>query len=188
MSARHRIVVDCESSGLRSEDIAVEVAWHDLSTGEGSCFVPAHDDTWVLEFGEERALEINGYRDRLANAVQDDGTEARRLFNALDGNTLVGANPSADAAWLEEMFVRCIDLDDVTTPPRPWAPWYHRMLDVEVLAFGVLGLDEVPGLWTVCQELGIEPGDHTAQGDVDATTACLIALLNLRSYRAVVPA
>ena len=180
VSTRHIIVVDCESSGLRDEDIAVEIAWHDLTSGEQGSFVPCHNRDWVMNFAEPRALEVNGYIDRLADAEQDDGTQARALYALLDGNTLAGSNPTADAGWLEHAFIEVVDLSDVDPKvrrPAPFRPWHHRMLDLSAYAAGVLGLDpaELPGLWDVCQILGVdpEPDVHSAAAGVAVTVACL---------------
>lgn len=181
--ARHILVVDCESSGLRDEDIAVEIAWHDLTTGDHGSFVPHHDRDWVLNFAEPRALEINGYRERLATAAQDDGTQARALYARLDGNILAGSNPTADAGWLELAFTWAVDLKDVDPQmkrPAPFRPWHHRMLDLSAYAAGVLGINpaELPGLWDTCQALGVdpEPDVHSAEAGVAVTVACLEVL------------
>lgn len=182
-SRRHIVVVDCESTGLRDEDVAVEIAWHDLATGERGSFVPRHDRAWVLEFAEPRALEINGYRERLVDAEQDDGTQARALYALLDGNVLAGSNPTADAEWLEHVFVEAVDLatvDPQSRRPAPFRPWHHRMLDLSAYAAGVLSADPaaLPGLWDVCQALGVgtEPDVHSATAGVAVTVACLEAL------------
>lgn len=170
MSDRHIVVVDCESTGLRSEDIAVEIAWWNLTTGERGNFIPPHDESWVLRFGEERALEINGYRDRIEGKPQDDDMEVVRLHRVLEGNVLAGSNPTADAGWLAKLFeARGLD---------PVAPWHHRMWDLSAYAAGVLGLTELPGLWGTCQLLGIDPEDdvHAAEAGVATTGLCFLEL------------
>jgi hypothetical protein len=179
MTAHPIVVVDVESTGLRTgTDIAVEVAWHDLRTGESGSFVPRHDAQWVLTNAEPRALEVNGYRDRLADAPQDDGCQARDLFARLDGATMAGSNPSGDADWLESLFASHVDYD----PRRitPWRPWHHRLLDLSAYAAGVLGLRPapLPGLWDVCTILGVdpEPEVHTAANGVAVTVACFESL------------
>lgn len=177
-AARHRdlIVVDTETSGLRWFDVAVEVAWHNVDTGEHGCFIPAHPVDWVLAMGEPKALDINGYRDRIAGQPQDDGTQAHRLHDMLRGQALAGSNPAFDWQHLHRLF-RSYGLVD-----QP----HHRLPDLSAYAAGVLGLDprNLPGLAKVCQLLGVEPGDHTAAADVAATVACFQALQARSSGRA----
>ena len=61
------IAVDVESSGLRaSVHDAIEVSWWNLSTGEKATFIPAHDSGNVCTYGQEAALQLNGYRERIA--------------------------------------------------------------------------------------------------------------------------
>lgn len=183
---RHTVVVDCESTGLRSEDIAVEVAWWDLATGARGQFIPRHDEQWALNFGEARALEINGYRERIEGKPQDDGTETQRLLDVLTGNVLAGSNPNADAGWLEHLFINVVpDALDFADAPRPGMPWHYRMWDLSAYAAGVLGLDELPGLAYTCELLGIEPGDHTAAADVTATGNCFLRLADIARSRTV---
>src|SRR6476620_1448968 len=102
---RQLVIVDCESTGLRRGfDIAVEVAWKNVDTGATGWFVPNHSVAWVLHFADPKALEINGYRDRLISAEQDDGTEVRRLHEELTGQAFAGSNPRMDADWLAVLF------------------------------------------------------------------------------------
>lgn len=170
---RHLVIVDVETSGLRDFDACVEVAWLDVDTGARGAFVPAHDPAWVARYGQPAALNLNRYTERLADAPQDDGTELVRLYLALRGNALAGSNPGFDAGHLTTLFLAY----DLT----PIEPWHHRMPDVSNYAAGVLGLDprELPGLAKVCELLGVEPGDHTAERDVDATAACFARLAEI---------
>lgn len=158
---RRRIVVDCESSGLDpAVHEPVEVAWHDLTTGDHGRFVPQHD----LIGADEDALAINGYfRRGLDQEPQDDGAEVGRLHTALRGQTLAGSNPRFDAAMLTVAFVR-YGLDE--------EPWHHRLDDLAARAAQELGLDDLPGLATVCDLLGVRAPDHSAAGDVRATVEC----------------
>jgi hypothetical protein len=187
------IAVDCESSGLRTHlDIPVEVAWWDLGTGDKGVFIPRHDTSWVLRHGEPRALEVNGYRERIADQPQDDDTEAALLFHRLAGASLVGSNVRQDAAWLENMFALTPALYGLrTTPenPKPYEPWHHRLWDVSVMAAQEFGLPRLPGLWDVCQMLEVPPeGDvHTAFGGVMVTGLCytLLSSMAIRRNRAL---
>ena len=165
------IITDCESSGLRPGfDIAVEVAWCDLLDGRGGVFVPEHDTKWVLHNAEPKALEINGYRERILHAKQDDGTEVQRLYDTLKGRTMAGSNPAVDARWLEELFQSQAKLD--VSLMIPAQPWHYRLEDLSVAAKYTLGLAYLPGLLDVCKMLGVQPGDHSAWGDVVATARC----------------
>lgn len=172
---RRLVIADTETSGLRPIDVVVEVAWHDVDTDQRGVFVPPHDVDWVLEHGEPEALEMNGYRERLAGAPQDHGgTHARAMRRALIGQCLAGANPAFDAARLGPVFARA----DMTVLPSSSPPWHHRLADIESYAAGALGIDprDLPGLRTVCELLGVQPGDHTAAGDVRAAAECFVAL------------
>jgi DNA polymerase-3 subunit epsilon len=175
VSARRVVVVDVETTGLNPlHQVAVEVAWWDLDTGERGVFVPPHSD-FDMQHAEPRALELNGYYDRgldNPNGWDWGGKELGRLHDVLQGQTLAGSNPRFDAAFLHQLFV-----DDAREPE----PWHHRLLDVSAYAAGVLGLVELPGLSAVCEQLGVAPGDHTAAADV---TAAGRALLELRERRA----
>lgn len=166
---RRIVVVDTETSGLRDFDVAVEIAWWDLATDDRGLFVPAHDVQWVLKHGHPDALAINGYRERLMDAEQDDGTELDRLHHVLRGQVLAGSNPMFDAAHLHaNFFVNGMH-------PRPW---HHRLLDLSAYATGVLGLSpaELPGAATVAYLLGVPVGDHTAESDVRSTGLAFKAL------------
>lgn len=168
MTARHVVVLDVETTGLTDRDIAVEVAWWDLTTDERGVIVTPHNTAWVLENGHPDALEMNGYRERLLHAVQ---TEPTALHQVLRGQTLAGANIRFDAAHLAKLF---------TARGLHPAPFHHRLLDVESYAAGVLGLPpgELPGLSQLCDLLSIPPGDHTAEADVTSTGLCFKALLD----------
>lgn len=168
---RHLVVVDCETNGLNPDvHEAVEIAWWDLTTDERGCFVPKHDVSKVLAVAEVKALQINRYIDRIADTAHVDSTEQlRALHTALTGNTLGGSNPTFDAGMLRKFFAHGGRVGVLQ-------PWHHRMWDLSAYAAGVLGLDELPGLARVCELLGIEPGDHTAEADVTATGLCFRAL------------
>lgn len=165
----HRVVVDCETTGLtKGRDIAVEVAWWDLVTGERGCFIPPHPGFDMDEASPE-ALELNGYwRRGLDNPNRwDDGSELTRLHTALTGRTLAGSNPAFDIAMLAPLF---------TAAGLAPEPWHHRVDALEGYARGRLGRRTLPGLARVCELLGVEAGDHTAEADVTATGRCFQAL------------
>lgn len=163
---RQIIIVDCETNGLDLvKHEAVEVAWANLDTDEGGCFIPKHDVQKVLGAADVKALQINRYIDRIADQPQANGVDDPRsaLWHALEGNTLAGSNPAFDAAMLTKMF------SGFRGNPTPW---HYRLFDLSAYAAGVLGLDELPGLALVCELLGVRAPDHTAAGDVAATARC----------------
>jgi len=162
------IVVDTETTGLDFEqDFAVEVAWQNTTTGERGCFVPAHDPELVLAVAHPRALEVNGYRERIMHRDQDDGTEVERLHDALDGATLVGSAPAIDGAMLSKLFLARDGLRA--------RPWHHRVVDLGSYAAGRLDLplDLVPGLWVLCRALRAPEPNHGAKQDVTSTVEVL---------------
>lgn len=170
---RRVIVVDTETTGLDFDhDTPLEVGWQDYATGEHGVFVPEHDVDHILGLSiAAKALEINGYRERIMHRPQDDGTEVQRLYDALTGATLVGSAPAIDCAMLVHLFHDY----DIGTNPRPW---HHRVVDLASYAAGRLGLPlgEVEGLWRLSELLGVERPDHGALSDVRSTIACLRAL------------
>lgn len=115
------------------------------------------------------ALVINGYLDRcppqidVLGAVRFEGT----LKAALNGATIVGANPAFDTAML---YAR-------------WGeqPWHYRMIDIESFAMPILGYDRPKGLAGVSEDLRclgyeIYQADHTARADVLSLRDCWNAL------------
>lgn len=157
------IVVDTETTGLDpSKHIAVEVAWWNLSTNERGVFVPPHNVGWVLRHGDPTALEINQYRERIVNSPQDfSGRCAEALEDQLENNTMAGANPEFDDAFLRKIILM---------------KRHHRLWPIGAYAAGKLNLDYIPGLTDVCARLGIAAPDHSAAGDVTATGQALLAL------------
>lgn len=171
---RHVVVVDCETSGLRrGTDVVVEVAWHDMTTGRHGVFVPPHDVDWVLTYGDPRALELNGYRERLADARQDHtGYAARDLMEKLQDQTLAGANPAFEAGFLPSVLYEA-------GPPvlrdRQDDVWHHRLADLCAYTAGAFRISpsRLPGLKSVCDLLRVcNEAPHTAEGDVQATVEC----------------
>ncbi|WP_344029324.1 exonuclease domain-containing protein [Pseudonocardia kongjuensis] len=165
----HRVVVDTETTGLRRGfDVPVEIAWWDLVTGDRASFIPPHGD-FDMEQASPEALQINGYWARgLDNPNRwDDGTELHRLHTALQDRTFAGSNPHFDIDMIRPLFAAA------GLAPEPW---HHRVDALEGYARGRLGRRTLPGLARVCELLGVDPGDHTADGDVTATGRCFLAL------------
>lgn len=93
---------------------------------------------------------------------------------AIEGKNLVGANPSFDREMLTHLFGKLI-------------PAHHRLLDIEAFyegflagyAGGMTDNGKITGFSTICKKVAIEPGDHTAAGDVRATREVFHKLLML---------
>jgi hypothetical protein len=86
---------------------------------------------------------------------------------ALDGNTLVAANPAFDASFLRARW--------------GVAPWRYRMLDLETYAMPAFDWDAPKGLKDIAQALRdeafpIPEPDHSAGADVETLRACHLAL------------
>lgn len=179
--SRDLVVVDVETNGLDPDrHEVVEAAWWNLTTDERGSFVPVHQSSKILAAADIAALRVNRYVDRLADADQDrDFTAIRRMASHVNGATLVGANPAFDAVMLRKLFERNEDeLGD------GWPVWHHRLWDVEAYAAGVLGLSELLGLSALCAALSIEPRDHTAAADVEATGRCFLKLREIAQAQA----
>lgn len=126
----------------------------------------------TLDHADPRALQIGRYFERgftPHRAIPDE--VADELLHLLRGTTLVGSNPSFDAA----MLARFLGIE----------VWSHRLIDVSQAAMWVLGHDRPRGLAVVADELRaagfqIPAPDHTATGDVRTTRVVYEALDALR--------
>lgn len=163
------VFLDIETLGL---DIGQHAIWEiAYAVNDGpiiSSFIP-HFKTPA----DPEALKVNNYEERIKNAVYvpDFG---QHFVAALTGSTVVGANPAFDTKFIELQFLRPRGLE--TTP------WHHRLLDIEAYAMGVLNLDTMPGLSTICETLYITQKDkHTAAGDVETTRYVFNALKTLNN-------
>jgi DNA polymerase-3 subunit epsilon len=188
VSGRQIIVVDVETNGLdHDRHQAVEVAWWNLNTDERGLFIPHHDVQRVLGAADIEALRVNRYIDRVAGHPQDLAhTELLRLHDQLVRydeagdydehaparvrHALAGSNPASDARFLTKLFGQIEYIDN----PEPW---HHRLWDLSAYAAGVLGLDTLPGLATVCELLDVPAPDHSAEADVTATGICFTKLM-----------
>lgn len=176
---RELVVVDVETTGLDPARHAVlEVAAVNVATGEEFCFAP-----WIpsaaMAMADPRALQINRYFERGvwadAPATQEaDRDNWSKLWKMLSGNTLGGSNPAFDAAMLLAGYATACNVESVRNP------WHHRLADLAAYAAPALGLGptELPGLKSVCDQLGVEiGGEHTALGDARATAECFRRLM-----------
>lgn len=171
---REIVFLDCETGGLNPEtNPVIEVAWQRLTDNDPKSLRFPHNPKAV----RPEAAKINGYYER---GLDDANTwarpeEIRAFVRDLVGVTICGANPAFDAAMLGAWWLPAFGYG----PGNP--PWHYRMLDVEAMAYGVLGTDEVLGLSSVAsllrdQGFTIPVADHTAEGDVRTTKAVYTTL------------
>ena len=157
------VFLDTETTGL---DPATDQIWEiAYAVDDGQIFSSVVNHTVTPP---EEVAELNGYYDRVTSYRQMESKyRLAKLREALDGATLVGANPSFDAGFLRARWGE--------------TPWHYRMLDIESYAMGALGWDSPKGLKDVYASLvrlGFElpAPNHTAAGDVATTQAAYYAL------------
>ena len=168
---RNVIVLDTETDGLdKLLNRPIEVgylSWPNADHGPRDLFVPPH----TLDHATPEALNVNGYFQRIARRRRDYTYErTRALHEALTGNTLAGANIAFDANMLTHLF------SDAGL--RPIDPWHYRLVDIEAYAGGILGFPPwaLPSLNTLCETVGVPPGDHGAWPDAVAAWHVLTAV------------
>lgn len=174
-STRPLLFIDTETGGLDpTRHALIEVAWATISDQEPRTLILPHDRAKI----DPAAAEINGYyrRDLGDAAKWATDHEIATLRVALDGSTLVGANPSFDAGFLAHDWF-------------PDRPWHYRLLDIGSMAYGVLRTPDMPGMKDVRDALTtagrtIPYPDHTAAGDVRALVASYLVLRNWKAPRA----
>jgi len=149
------IFLDTETTGLDPEKHEVwEIAWA-INDSPIQVEILVHS----LKTANSLSLDVNGYLSRYPNGARSDGPMVDlRVRQVLGGNTLVGANPAFDAAFLQKRWGA--------------APWHYRMIDVESMALAVLGYDRPKGLAGIAEDLteldyDIALPDHTAAKDVE---------------------
>ena len=162
--------IDTETTGLdaRIHQPWEVCLWREDADGPTTLCLPH-----TLEHADQQALSIGGYWERARSpwGIETSRIEVvRMLCDALSGVTLVGSNPSFDAAMLTRVIGAPI--------------WHHRMIDVASAGMWVFGWDRPKGLNSVadsCRERGfdIPEPDHTAEGDVRTTRAVFYALRDL---------
>lgn len=145
------IFLDTETTGL---DPALHEVWEiAVAVDEGE--IRSYQLPHSLTTADPKALEINSYWSRFHGR----GTDAYdlELRELLTGATVVGSNPAFDTAFLRTRW--------------GVAPWHHRLIAVESMAFAVMRYDRPKGLAGVASDLrdlgrDIPEPDHTAAGDV----------------------
>ena len=160
--SRDVIVVDTETTGL-VDPVVLEIAALNLTTGEEFRVVP-HVARGVFVNADPIALSINRYYERRVFEDMLESPDANKnayewLGNMLKGNTFAGCNPAFDSPLIAKLI--------------GGQNYHYRLWDLSAYAAGALHLDELPGLHTVCELLGVENDDeHSALGDARATAEC----------------
>jgi DNA polymerase III epsilon subunit-like protein len=156
------IYLDTETTGLDPERHEIWELAYAVDDGPIESGVMFHS----LRHADPKALAMNGYWDRVEGAKPNGWAQLEvGARDALNGATLVGANPAFDAAFLRARW--------------GVAPWRYRMLDIESYAMPLLGWDEPRGLKDIAARLlasGVSLPDHTAYGDVKCLRECHKAL------------
>lgn len=166
---RKKAFIDIETTGLEpNKHEAWEVAVA-IDDGPVDAYILPHS----LAKADENSLEVNGYWERAHLGLQPQWGQSwdLHLRHILSGVTIVAANPSFDVDFLY----------------RRWgtAPWHHRKLDVESMAYTVLGYRDMKGLATISEDLrelgyAIDDPDHSAMGDVTVLRQCYHGLLHFQ--------
>ncbi len=167
------IYLDLECTGLDVNRHQVwEMGWA-VDDGPIYAFLVPHHiinaDPKALEIG--RYVERQGWRYDTYLADQME----RTLFDDLQGQTIVGANPAYDTAMLRSRWGLGAE-----------TPWHYRLLDIEAYAAGILGHVLPQGLLRIAEELRnrgheIPEPDHSADGDVACLRACHYVLRDMAS-------
>lgn len=156
------VFLDTETTGL---DPALHEVWEIAWAVDGG-LIQTRLLPHSLDTADPKALDLNGYWDRGYDVPTSPAADVD-LKAILTGATIVGSNPAFDTAFLRARW--------------GVAPWHHRLLAVESMAFAVLRYDVPKGLAGVAadlRELGhdIPEPDHTAAGDVATLRAVFRAL------------
>jgi DNA polymerase-3 subunit epsilon len=164
------VFLDTETTGLDPSRHEVWELAYAVDDGDIEGGVVYHS----TRYADPTALMMNGYHDR---TYPQKFSDMQRLEigcrAALEGATIVGANPAFDTAFLRARW--------------GVAPWHHRLWDVEAYAAGVHGLNSLSGLAVisaVLRDLGhdIPKPDHSAVGDVATLRASFYALHSIRKH------
>lgn len=170
------VFLDTETTGLDPKLHEVfEIAYVVDNAEYIECEIVAH----TLRNATEEALTINRYHKRRVPELFTEFAARRfesRLFTALEGQTLVCANPHFDANMLEARWGA--------------APWHYRLLDIEAYAMPAFGWDTPKGLHTIYTALNergfnIPESNHTAWSDVNTLRETFWALRGIYATNAV---
>lgn len=165
------VYLDTETTGLDPDRHEIWELAYAIDDGRIEAGVVYHS----LRHADPKALAMNGYHQR-SHPQSFDEMQSREIGCrlALEGATLVAANPAFDAAFLRARW--------------GFTPWRYRLLDVEAYAMGALGFAEPKGLKDVAAELRflgyeIHHPDHSAAGDVATLRDCHLALSEIYGGR-----
>lgn len=147
------VFVDTETTGLNSSlDKLVELSYSTMDSEIKTLYFGV---TVVPDFIDNLTKFYARGVDKMPEATIEEIDEFRKV---LEGNTMVAANPAFDKGFLEE--------------EQLWTAHY-RMLDIESYAMARLGLDQVPSMFQIVQELEkrgyvLTQPDHSSYNDVKA--------------------
>lgn len=159
------VFIDLETTGL---DARIHQPWEVCFWAEDHDRPLTYTLPHTLEHADARALEVGDYWRRKDLAPKAD---ADYLAHHLRGATLVGANPTFDAAFLTEFIGAPV--------------WHYRLIDVCAGAMWIFGWDRPRSLIDTATHLReverypIHEADHTAEGDVRAVRGVYKALRDL---------
>lgn len=150
---RKLVYIDTETTGLDPfKDEIVELSY---AVEEGEIHTLYFGVTEVPDFIDQ----LIGFSERGISGIKSPEEDFERFLAVTEGQTMVGANPAFDRAFLEANGLY---------------KFGYRMLDIESYAMAKLRLDYVPGMKDVFEELRsrgycITEPMHTSHSDVSAT-------------------
>ena len=157
------IYFDTETSGLNPyRHFVWEVAY---AIGDGPILASTVPHELLEDNFDERAFEINGYRNRVAKPNIHQQVFEQVFHDSLIGKTIVVANPSFETGFFRARWQEI--------------PWKYRTIDIENYAMPALGWREPKGLASIADALGVEAPDHTATQDVNVMRQCHYKLIEI---------
>jgi DNA polymerase-3 subunit epsilon len=169
---KKKVFLDCETTGLDPDKNEIwEIAW--AVNDE----IPVEERILVhsLKTADPEALRINTYLEHHPTGARSEGPMVDLEVRAiLEGATIICANPTFD-----RMFMRA-----------RWGlePYHYRSIDVESMAFGIFGYEDIKGLADIAKDLqamGYNIADplHRAWIDVVTLRECYKALQEIQRKR-----
>lgn len=183
------VFLDTETTGLHAYNQVLEVGWA-VGYGEPLVAYPNGLPNLIAD-ADPAALFVNKFGARYYSTMDPmkyNWAMWKQLVEDVTGKILVGANIRFDAELLMRTFAFKQELPEAANEFASREPWNYRLLDIEAFAAGVLGFDIIgdgmPGFRSTAGELRergyeIPNPDHTAVGDVIATRACFLALVDI---------